>query len=119
MKKKLDDLFRKAKAAFKKEQYSAVVEIFKSYLKFRPHHAAAWFFYGASLQNIGLDLDAESALLKSLKLAPKEKRCFIYARLGRIYKNRGKFEKAESIFSRACRPFHRETAPTIRSRWYE
>ena len=101
--KKLDAFFDTAKKTYLEDHDSSAVELFKSYLRHRPKHAAALFFYGASLQNIGLRKKAEKSYLKAIELAPPDKRYQMYARLGVLHYDWGNIKEAEIWLSRACR----------------
>ncbi len=80
---KLDKIFQVVLEETDREQHEIqVIELLKYYLQHRPEHGRAWLTYGESLRLVGRYEEAMEALLKSLELAPQEKKPLICGRIG-------------------------------------
>jgi len=99
----LDGIKQIALEANEEERYPCAVELLEPYLRKRPKDAHAWVNYGMALDRIGRFGEAESAFLQSIKVCAPHLRFVPQTSLGLLYNRWGAFDKAEQVFSLACR----------------
>lgn len=98
----LKELYQLAKIADKDDRTVAAFEILSVYLKRRPKHSHAWLVYGEVLRTLKRFREADCALLRALKFAPRDYRWTVQARIGLLRCAQGRFSEAETWYARAC-----------------
>jgi tetratricopeptide (TPR) repeat protein len=97
----LDELLCKAERAHGQSRGCVVAELLGPYLQRRPDDDHAWFLFGDALRELGLNEEAERALLRSVELAPSPD-WVLQVTLAHLYKDTGNAVEAERWFDLAA-----------------
>ena len=92
------NLFSQLDNAFAQDKSALTVVLGRKYTSLFPENGVAWMMYGTALIETAQYADARKAIMKSIRLCPKDKLKIPLAQLGHLYDRKGNLDAAANWF---------------------